>query len=103
LCIRETVSCTFISKGARLVEIPTQLWLIGLSVLKLLRRQEWYQYIAKTNNTVCAFVKASADIPSFEGDLKGLEAGYILLTSAAASEIGKDVLGPLNRWEGIEP
>ena len=41
---------------------------------------------------MCAFVKASADIPSSEGDLKGPEAGYILLTSAATSRIGKDAL-----------
>ena len=53
---------------------------------------EWYQYIDSFNNTLCAFVKASADIPSSEGDLKVLEAGYILLSSASTSKIGKDAL-----------
>ena len=38
---------------------------------------------------MCAFVKASADIPSSEGDLKVLEAGYILLSSASTSRIDK--------------
>ena len=49
----------------------------------------WYEYIDTTNNTVCAFVKAFADIPSSEGDLKVLEAGYILLSSASTSKIDK--------------
>ena len=53
------------------------------------KRLVWYKYIDKTNNTVCAFVKASADIPSSEGDLKVLEAGYILLSSASTSRIDK--------------
>ena len=38
---------------------------------------------------MCAFVKASADIPSSEGDLKVLEAGYILISSASTLRIDK--------------
>ena len=49
----------------------------------------WYKYIVRDNNTVCAFVKASVDIPSSEGDLKVLEAGYILLSGASTSRIDK--------------
>jgi hypothetical protein len=93
LCIEETVSCDFFSKVARLVAIPTPSVAQGsFSSQALGKTLEWYQYIDSSNNTVCAFVKASADIPSSERDLKGPEAGYILLTSASTSEIGKDVL-----------
>ena len=53
------------------------------------KRVVWYKYIVKANNTVCAFVNASADIPSSEGDLKVLEAGYTLLSSASTSKIDK--------------
>ena len=52
-------------------------------------RLVWYKYIVKANNTVCAFVKACVDIPSSEGDLKVLEAGYILLSSASTLRIDK--------------
>ena len=61
----------------------------------------WYKYIDSTNNTVCAFVKASADIPSSEGDLKVLEAEYILLFSASTSKIVKDVLIASSHWRGV--
>ena len=53
------------------------------------KRLVWYKDIVKANNTVCAFVKAFADIPSSEGDLKVLEAGYILLSSASTLRIDK--------------
>ena len=49
---------------------------------------------------MCAFVKAFADIPSSEGDLKVLEAGYILLSSASTSKIVKDVLIASSHWRG---
>src|SRR5687768_12410007 len=89
----ETVSCDFFSKVARLVGIPTLSVAQGsFSSQACGKTLEWYQYIDSSNKTICAFVKASADIPSSEGDLKGPKAGYILLTSATTSEIGKDVL-----------
>jgi hypothetical protein len=82
--------CNFFSKVARLVAIPTPAVTQGsFSSQALGKTLVWYKYIAKTNNTVCAFVKAFADIPSSEGDLKVLEAGYILLSSASTSRIDK--------------
>ena len=93
MCIEETASCNFFSKVARQVAIPTPFVAQGsFSSQALGKTLEWYQYIDSFNNTLCAFDKASADIPSSEGDLKGPEAGYILLTSATTSKIGKNVL-----------
>ena len=44
----------------------------------------------------------AADIPSSEGDLKGLEVGYILLTKVTTSRIAKDGSSPFSCWKRIK-
>ena len=88
MCIEKTVSCNFFSKVVRQVAIPSPSVAQGsFSSQALGKTLEWLQYIDSFNNTLCAFVKAFADIPSSEGDLKVLEAGYFLLSSASTSKI----------------